>query len=66
MQAALTMIPAATVEAENASVIEMVEAARTMVETTQTALEGLEGPAKNELAKALAAMLTAVAKRIEG
>jgi hypothetical protein len=60
------MVPAATIEAENASVVEMVEAARTLVETTQTTLEGLDGAAKNELAKSLANMLNSVAKRIDG
>jgi hypothetical protein len=64
---ALTITPAHLPEtpAREESITEVLEGTRSLVETTQATLEGLEGAAKNEVAKALAALLNAVAKRIE-
>ena len=53
-----------TTETDNTEAL--IETTRTLVETVQTTLEGLDGAAKNEVAKALANLMNAVARKIEG
>jgi hypothetical protein len=56
---------AATTEAET-DAITLLDAAGRLVDSINTTLETTDGTARNEVAKGLAAILQAVAKRIEG
>lgn len=55
---------AATIEVESDAVA-LMNTARDLAETLNTTLDGLDGKPKNDVASALAAILNAVAKRIE-
>lgn len=66
MNTALAMTTAlTTIEAETDAVV-LMNTARELAETLNTSLETSEGNGRNEIAKGLAAILNAVAKRIEG
>lgn len=45
---------------------ELLDATRNLVDSLNTSLENTDGPAKTELAKSLAALIHAVARRIDG
>jgi hypothetical protein len=65
MNTALTMTTAAqTIEAQT-DAIALMNTARDLAETLNTTLGELEGKPKNDVGSALAAILQAVAKRIE-
>lgn len=63
----LNMTPAtpATIAAE-ADAVALMSTARDLVEAINTTLENTEGAGRTEVAKALAEVLRAVARRIEG
>jgi hypothetical protein len=66
MQTALAITTAAqTIEAET-DAITLLDAAGRLADSINATLEATDGPARNEVAKGLAAILQAVAKRIEG
>lgn len=60
----LSTMPAAEVKAE-ASITDLIEGTRTLIETVNTTLETVDGKGKQEIGLALANILNAVAKRIE-
>lgn len=67
MNTALTLntTPAQMIETETDAVA-LLNTTRDVIETTNATLEGLDGAAKNEVAKALANLMNAVARKIEG
>lgn len=48
------------------TIVELLEGTRTLVETINESLDKTEGSGKTEVSKALANLLNAVARRIEG
>lgn len=65
MNTALSMIQTTTATETETNVVEILDAARNLVDSLNTSLETAEGAGRAEVAKALAAVLNSVARRLD-